>query len=119
MRLAVSSPPLPWLVGQVLGDEREQAPHRLVPTEMQLTIVERLPAVGTARHSHFGTRRIDLPHLDLERLVAQFVGAMVGDDAATSPAAEVECTAVGRLAQLDTERPQHRSWRLRRAAAAR
>ena len=100
----------------MLGDELEQAFHAPLPRVKVAPVVERLPAVRAARDGHVGARRVDLPHLERERAMAQCVGAAIRDDAATAAAAEGECAAVLGFPQFDAERAQNLARRLDRTA---
>src|SRR6266545_7762447 len=62
---------------ELVGDELQQAAHRLVPVEMRAAVVERLPAVRATRQPKVGAGRIHLSHLDAERLVTELVGSTI------------------------------------------
>ena len=68
-------------LGEMVGDELEQAVHLPIPAEMCLTVVEALPAVAAGGHHRVGAGRVHLRHLDAEGPVGDLVGTVVGDHA--------------------------------------
>src|SRR6266496_2321666 len=92
--------------GEVVTDQLDQALDLHRPAGVRLAVHEIQPAAAAGHHHGFGAGRLDLPLLQLERLLAQAGRAVDEEHARAAAAAPVHLGVRIGLAEIHAERAQ-------------